>query len=236
MNIALIVAGGTGQRTGQDIPKQFICVDNKPVIVYTLENFQKCDSIDEICVACSAGWEAFVSAYAKQFNITKLHTIVTGGENRFMSIYNLLNAVSSFAKEDDIILVYDAVRPIITDEIINDAIEKAKQYGAAVGVIPCYDTMCAVSAKGDTMLTERQDRDLIFRGMGPDAIPFGKVMALFEKYLHVDTSMPILEMLFDSGIAVAKSKSSAKCIKLTTVEDIELFQAILKYEKYDWLK
>ncbi len=236
MNIALILAGGIGQRTGQDIPKQFICVDNKPIIVYTLENFQKCESIDTICVACSIGWEALVTSYANQFNITKLHTVVTGGENRFMSIYNLMKAISSFSQPDDIILVYDAVRPIITDEIINDAIEKAQLYGAAVGVIPCYDSMCSVSTKQDALLTVRQDRDLIFRAMGPDAVPYEKLAALFEKYVHTDTSMSILDMLLSSGIAVAKSKSSSKCLKLTTVEDIELFQSILNAARFSWLK
>lgn len=235
MNIAFILAGGIGQRTGQDVPKQFICVNNKPVFVYTLENFQKCPAIDEICVACSAGWEIVVSTYAKQFNITKLKTIVTGGKNRFMSIYNLLKAPNEY-NADDIILVYDAVRPIITDEIIDDGISKAKQYGAAVGVMPCYDTMFGVQKQDDSVLTVRQNRDLIYRGMGPDVVPYGRLLNIFEKYIAVDTSMPISERLLASSIPVAKSKSSAKCIKLTTVEDFELFQAILNYEKNCWIK
>lgn len=237
MNIALIVAGGAGQRMGQDIPKQFICVDNKPVIIYTLENFQKSSSIDAICVACAAGWEVFLSSYAKQFNIDKLRWIVPGGVNRFMSIYNMLTVLSEHACPSDMVIVYDAVRPIINDEIIEDALNKAKTHGAAVGVIPCYDTMCGITHKGNNILTEKCDRDLIFRGMGPDAISFGVVMQLFNSYIEKNnTEMPILDMLLDSGIPVAMSKSSPKCIKLTTAEDIELFQAILKYNRFDWLK
>lgn len=227
MNIALVLAGGIGQRTGLDIPKQFVCVENKPIIVYTLENFQNCASIDMICVACTVGWESFVTAYANQFNITKLKLVVSGGENRFMSTYNLLRAIPD-ANKDDIVLVYDAVRPIINDEIIEDAIEKTKKYGAAVGVVPCNDSMCGVIEKNASHISIRENRDLIFKAMGPDTSTYGTLIELFDKYLLNDTSMPIMDMFLDSGIEVAKSKSSSKCIKLTTIEDFELFQALLK--------
>lgn len=221
---------------GQDVPKQFICVDNKPVIVYTMENFQNSPLIDKICVACSEGWEAFVFSYAKQFNITKLNTVVCGGKNRFMSVYNLLLAIKSFTDDDDIIMTYDAVRPIITNEIIEDSIEKVKKYGVAVGVIPCYDSMYAIEKKSDMLLYGSEDRNLLFRGMGPETTTYGKAVSLFNKYKDVNTEINLIEMFFENGMKVAKSKSSSICIKLTTVEDIELFRAMLKYEKYDWLK
>lgn len=235
MNIALILAGGSGQRMGQDVPKQFLCIDNKPVIIYTLENFQKCPFIDEICVACSEGWEAFVHAYAKQFNITKLNILTLGGENRFMSVYNLLTALKGHAADDDIIMTYDAVRPIINDEIIEDSIKKVREVGAAVGVIPCYDSMYT-TITDDNILTGSYNRSLINRGIGPDATTYKTAFDLFEEYVCKNTGINMIEMFMEKGIPVAKSKSSQRCIKLTTVEDIELFRAMLKYEKYDWLK
>lgn len=236
MNIALILAGGIGQRMGQDVPKQFLCIDNKPVIVYTLENFQKSPLIDKICVACAEGWEAFVWSYAKQFNISKLEIVVCGGENRFMSVYNLLIAIRSFTADNDIVMTYDAVRPIITNEIIEDSVDKVKKYGAAVGVVPCYDSMYAIEEKESELLSKGINRDLILRGMGPDSTTYGKAMFLFNKYIGVNKELNLIEMFLNSGMKVAKSKSSSRCIKLTTVEDIELCRAMLKYEKYDWLK
>lgn len=236
MNIALILAGGSGQRMGQDVPKQFLCIDNKPVFIYTLENFQKCDAIDAICVSCLPGWEATIHAYAGQFNITKLRTVVSGGENRFFSILNLLEAIKPFAHESDIIMTYDAVRPIITDEIILDAIAKTEEIGAAVGVIPCFDSMFSTEEQCSQVIGKMQRRELLWRGMGPDTTRFGTALQLFEKYRSTNTKLTLSEMFLDSGLPVAKSKSSSRCIKLTTLEDVELFQAMLKYEKYDWLK
>lgn len=95
-NIAILTAGGTGTRTHQDLPKQFLTVENKPILIYTLEAFQQHPSIDEIYVACLEGWSAVLDAYARQFNITKLKKIVTGGSTGQESIYNGLKAI----KED----------------------------------------------------------------------------------------------------------------------------------------
>jgi len=236
MTIALILAGGSGQRMGQSIPKQFLCVDNKPIFIYTLERFQACDAIDKICICCVPGWETCVTAYAEQFGITKLHAVVCGGATRFMSVYHALTAVSDIAEADDIVMTYDAVRPLITDEMIRDAIEKTKQYGAAVGVLPCYDSMYAVAEEGDVLLNSKQNRSVLYRGTGPDTVLYGTIMALYEEYLPEDPGLTVIEMLIDHNMPVAASLSSNKCIKLTTVEDVEFFHAMLKYEKYDWLR
>lgn len=236
MNLALILAGGIGHRTGQDVPKQFICVDNKPIIIHTLQNFQKSKYIDRICVACSEGWEAFVWAYAKQFGITKLDTLVVGGSTRFFSIQNLLDALKSSTLSDDLIIIYDAVRPIITDEILEDAICKAKEYGAAVGVLPCYDTMFTASRKDECVLSNSINRELLFRGMGPEVTTYEKAVTVFGKCDASNPNANLLELLLSNGMTVAKTLSSSKCIKLTTADDIELFQAMLNYDKKDWLK
>jgi len=235
MNIALILAGGTGQRMGQDVPKQFLCIDNKPVIIYTLEKFQNCPLIDRICVACSEGWESFVSAYAGQFNINKLDLVVCGGSNRFMSVYNLLRGIKDSVREDeDIVLIYDAVRPMITNDIIEDSIRMVREYGAALGVIPCCDSM--YTSATEQVITGCNDRDILYRGIGPESTIFTKAWNMYNRYIKHNQLINLTDMLIENGISVAKSKSSQRCIKLTTVEDIELFRAMLKYEKYDWLK
>ena len=113
-NIAILTAGGIGSRTHQDIPKQFIHVNNKPIIVYTLEAFQNHPNIDEICVAILEGWDQILWAYAKQFNITKLKYVVTGGETGQESIFNGLKAIRSNHVDSDVVIVHDGNRPMVS--------------------------------------------------------------------------------------------------------------------------
>ena len=109
MNIALLIAGGSGSRMHQDIPKQFLTVNEKPVIIYTLEAFQKHPAIDEIVVVCIKGWEQVLWAYVKQFSLTKVISIITGGDCGQNSIYRGLREIAKTHKPDDIVLVHDAI-------------------------------------------------------------------------------------------------------------------------------
>ena len=127
-NIALIIAGGVGARMGQDIPKQFINVYDRPVIVYTLEAFQNNPNIDGIEVVCLDGWHEILKAYARQFGIAKLENIVSGGKNGQDSIRNGLYDIRERHPEDDtIVLIHDAIRPMVNDDIITYNL-KIKKY------------------------------------------------------------------------------------------------------------
>ena len=125
--IAIIIAGGSGKRMGQDIPKQFLNINDKPVIVYTMEAFQKHPNIDAIIVVCIKGWEEILKAYAKQFNITKLVDVVEGGDCGQASIKNGLMRAKQSYSEDDIVLIHDAIRPMVSEEIISDNIAKCNR-------------------------------------------------------------------------------------------------------------
>ena len=141
-NIALIIAGGIGARMHQDIPKQFINVNDKPVIIYTLEQFQKHPNIDSIEVVCLEGWETILSAYCKQFRITKLENIVAGGETGLQSIRNgLYDIAKRHNGDDDIVLIHDAIRPLVSQDIISDNIRVCRKYGNAITVVPCTSVM-----------------------------------------------------------------------------------------------
>lgn len=123
MNIALLTAAGSGTRMHQDIPKQFIHVDNKPVIVYTMEAFQNHPSIDAIIVVTLESWSAVLWAYAKQFNITKLRWVVPGGETGQESIKNGLETIKKeLPNEDVVVMVHDGNRPLVTSEVISDSL------------------------------------------------------------------------------------------------------------------
>ena len=137
-NIALILAGGIGARMHQDIPKQFINVYDKPVIIYTMEAFQNHPNIDAIEIVCLDGWHDILRAYAKQFGISKLENVVSGGTCGQISIRNgLEDIVLRHTAPDDIVLIHDAIRPMVSTEIISDCIRVAMKYGNAITAIPC---------------------------------------------------------------------------------------------------
>lgn len=236
MNIALIIAGGVGQRTNQDIPKQFINVNDKPVIVYTLEAFQNHKDIDAIEVVCLDGWHDILSAYAKQFNITKLHKIVSGGENGQSSIRNGVYSISESFSEDDIILVHDAIRPMISEEIITDCINTCKEYGSAITSIPCAEAMLYTTDKvqSDKIIS----RDELLRTQTPQAFSVGRLKAAHEEALKrgITNSVASCTLMIELGEKVYFSKGSEKNIKLTTADDFEIFRALLTAKNADWFK
>lgn len=236
MNIALIIAGGVGQRTNQDIPKQFINVNDKPVIIYTLEAFQNHKEIDAIEVVCLDGWHDILSAYAKQFNITKLHKIISGGENGQASIRNGVYSISESFSSDDIILVHDAIRPMISEEIISDCIKVCKEYGSAITSIPCAEAMLYTTDKlqSDKIIS----RDELIRTQTPQAFSVGRLKAAHEEALKrgITNSVASCTLMIELGEKVYFSKGSEKNIKLTTADDFEIFRALLTAKNADWFK
>lgn len=236
MNVALIIAGGKGQRMHQDIPKQFITVKDKPVILYTLEAFQIHPDIDAIFVVCLDGWHEILKAYAKQFNITKLVGVVSGGENGQASIKNGIYAIKEQYSDDDIVLVHDAIRPMVSAEIISDSIVKCKLYGSAVAAIPCVEAI--LETEDRKMSNSVYDRDRLMRTQTPQAFPLGKLIWAHEEARKrgITNSVASCTLLIELGETIHFSAGSEKNIKLTTADDIEIFKALLATRKSTWLK
>lgn len=236
MNIALIIAGGVGARMHQDIPKQFITVNEKPVIVYTLEAFQKHVEIDAIAVVCIQGWENVLTAYANQFNITKLKYIIPGGENGQGSIRNGVYELEKHFDKDDIVLIHDAIRPMVSAEIISDCIVTAKQKGSAIAAIPCAEAMLQTD-DGD-ISTGSYPRANLRRTQTPQGFSIGKICDLHRRALEcgITNSVASCTLMIEMGEQVYFSAGSEKNIKLTTVEDIDIFKALLLAKRADWLK
>lgn len=236
MNIALLTAAGTGSRTHQDIPKQFLHVNNKPIIIYTLEAFQKHPNIDEICVVILKGWEDILWAYAKQFNITKLKYVVNGGESGQESIFNGLKAISANVEEDDVVIVHDGNRPMVGQELITDSLVKYKQFGSAVAVIPCTEVVFV--SKDGCESTRSIPREELWRTQTPHTYSFKELMSAHEVakehgIKNMAASCALMEAL---GKPIFFSKGSEKNLKITTVEDIEIFKALLAAKNEDWIK
>ena len=236
MNVALIIAGGAGNRMQQDIPKQFITVNERPVIVYTLEAFEKHPEIDSIAVVCIEGWEQVLRAYAKQFNISKLQYVVPGGKNGQDSIRNGVFELEKHFDGDDIVLIHDAIRPMVSAEIISDNIRTAREFGNAVTVIPCAEAM--MQTEDGRVSTGSYPRDRLKRTQTPQAFRIGDICRLHRDALEagITNSVASCTLMIEMGRQVYFSAGSEKNIKLTTVEDIDIFKALLAAKRSDWLK
>lgn len=236
-NIALIIAGGVGSRMHQDIPKQFINVKDKPVIIYTLMAFQNHPNIDAIEVVCLDGWHDILRAYAKQFNITKLENIVSGGETGQDSIRNgLYDIATRYKDDDDIVLIHDSIRPMVSADIISDNIRVCRQFGNATVVIPCTSVMLGTE---DSIVSEYQiPRDNLKITQTPQAFFLNELLAVHAKAIKMDLlpSIASCALYIEMGKKVYLSKGSEKNIKITTQEDIEIFTSLLESQRPDWFK
>ncbi len=236
MNIGMLIAGGSGKRMGQDIPKQFLTVNEKPVIVYTLAAFQDHPEIDVIAVVCVEGWEQVLSAYAKQFNITKLKHIVPGGENGQDSIRNGLFELEKHYGKDDVVLIHDSIRPMVSKEIISDCIRVTNKNGCAITAIPCAEAM--METEDGNVSTGSYPRENLRRTQTPQGFFLGEMCDLHRRALEkgITNSVASCTLKIEMGEQVYFSVGSEKNIKLTTIDDIEIFKALLESTRSDWLK
>lgn len=238
MITAVIIAGGSGRRMGQDIPKQFINVYDKPILIYTLEGFQNHPDIDAIEVVCLEGWQGLVWAYAKQFNIDKLKWVTPGGSTGQESIRNGVYNLEGKCAKDDIIIIHDGIRPLVDSFVLSDVIAVCRKHGNAVTAMP-YNEQIFV-ADDDSSTTRYIPRETIRRVSTPQAYIFDELDAAyhtaFEKKIGIFGSAYTNTMMVDLGKRLYFAAGSDKNIKLTTKDDLELFKAYLHSDKDQWLK
>ncbi len=227
MNVALIIAGGTGARMRQEIPKQFLNVNDKPVVIYTLEAFQSHPDIDKIGVVCVDGWHDILKAYARQYRIDKLDWVVSGGENGQDSIRGGVFEAERRYDGEDIILVHDAIRPMVSHEIISDCIVQCKRFGSAVVVTPCNTVVLRRNA-GETS-GEVVPRDQLAITQTPQAFPIKKLANAHRRALErgITNAVASCSMLVELGETVHFAIGAETNIKLTTPDDLKIFKALL---------
>ena len=235
MNIAIVIAGGSGHRMGQDIPKQFINVYDKPILIYTLEGFQRHPMVDVIEVVCIEGWDHVVWAYAKQFGITKLKWLTKGGNTGQESIRNGVFNLEGQVSNDDVIIIHDGIRPLIEPEVLTDVISKAQSLGNAVTSMPYNEQIFVVSKDDETTTTQFIPRETLRRVATPQAYKFGlldqKYHEAFEKKIGIYGSHYTNTMMVELGVRLNFAAGSDKNIKLTTKDDLEMFKGYLAKEK-----
>lgn len=235
--VALLTAAGKGTRMHQDIPKQFIHVDNKPVIIHTMEVFQQHPSIEAILIVTLDSWKEVVWAYAKQFNITKLEWVINGGETGQDSIRNgLVKLKEEFPDEDINVMVHDGNRPLVNSEIISDSLATFSKYNCAVAVIPCtevvFESDDGVSSHVST------ERERLFRTQTPHTYKLSDLLWAHEeaKKRGIEGTAASCMLMKELGKETYFSKGSEENIKITTLDDLRIFKALLHTRQDAWLK
>ena len=238
MNIALLIAGGSGNRMGQDIPKQFMHVDGCPIIVHTMVCFQKHPDVDVIAVVCLKGWETVLQAYANQFNITKLKHIFPGGNSGMESIHNGIYGLRDEGySDDDLVLIHDSVRPLLSQDIISSNIATCKAYGYAITGIKCREAILESEDGFSTSISI--PRDKLIRTQTPQTFRLRNILNVHEeaKNKGITDSVASCTLVAEvGGREMHIVPGSEKNIKITTVEDLEILKALMHTSKDEWLK
>lgn len=229
MTAAIVLAGGSGRRMGAETPKQFIRVDGKPVLAYTLENFQRHAEIDAVLVVCIDGWQDEIRSIADRFGIGKLRWVVRGGATGQESIRNGVFALEGICGEDDVVVVHDGIRPLVDDFVLSDVIRVCRERGAAVTAQP-YNEQIFV-ADDELSTTRFIPRETIRRVATPQAYRFGLLdrayHEAFEKGIGIHGSSYANTMMVELGHRLWFAAGSDKNIKLTTPDDLEIFRGYL---------
>lgn len=238
MTYAIIIAGGSGHRMGQSIPKQFINVYDKPVIIYTLEAFQRHPQVDAIEVVCIEGWQEMLWSYAAQFDIDKMKWIVPGGNSAQESIRNGVFGLRDICQPEDVVIVHDGIRPLIDEEVLSDVILKCRQFGNGVTSMPYNEQ---IFIKQDEYTTRQYiPRDTLKRVSTPQAYRFEKLIwayeTAFRENIGIGTATYVNTLMVELGETLYFAAGSDKNIKLTTKDDLELFKSYLKRPVDPWLK
>lgn len=238
MNIALLIAGGSGNRMGQDIPKQFLHVDGSPIIIHTMQCFQRHPDVDVIAVVCLKGWETVLQAYANQFNITKLKWIFPGGSSGMESIHNGIYGLKEKGCDDqDLVLIHDSVRPLLSQDIISSNIAICQAYGYAITGIQCREAI--LESEDGFVSTTSVPRDSLIRTQTPQTFRLGNIVEVHEEAKRkgiVDSVASCTLIAEVGGREMHIVPGSEKNIKVTTVEDIEILKALMHTSKEEWMK
>ncbi len=231
MILALITAGGIGHRMQTDIPKQFLVVCGRPVIIHTMAAFENHPSVDAICVVCLAGWQDRLWEYARQYNITKLRHVVVGGATGPESIYRGLDELRRNYRDDDIVLIHDGVRPLVDADIISDCIGGVQNRGNAIAAVACNEVI--MTTADGRVSTGSIARDTLRRTQTPHGFGLGDITDAYQlaRRRGIKNIVASCDLMAALGRNVYFSRGSSKNIKLTTPEDFFIFRAILGADK-----
>lgn len=226
MNIAVILAGGVGSRVGAGMPKQFVKILDKPVIVYTIEAFQKHEDIDAIEVVCVKSHIDYMRELVDTYGLSKVKWITEGGADFQGSVLNGINNLQDKCSEDDIVLVHFGASPFVEGDIIADAVRVCKLKGNAISTIPFY--LLSGVKDDDEKTTKWIDRDTIACMNSPHAFRYGYIRDIYKRAVETGVIKEVephtTTLMYKMGETIYFSKGSQSNIKITTKEDLDLFE------------
>ena len=233
MNIAIIFAGGSGVRMGAGIPKQFLEINGKPVIIHTLQLFQQHDMIDKIYISVLKDYIPYMQELVEEFRIRKTVAILAGGETAQDSIYNALKKAEEENPEDSIVLIHDGVRPFVTYDVIADNIRSVKEYGNGITCTSCYETI--LLSKDGTQVDSVPYRKETFAAQAPQSFYLKDIIAAHDvvraRPTRYENMVDACTILRSQGLDVHMVAGNRGNIKVTTPEDVYMFRALLQYKE-----
>ena len=236
MNIAIIFAGGIGQRLNNgenSTPKQFLKINDKPIIIRTLELFQTHKDIDKIYISIHPDYYEYMQELVKYYYITKTVGIVNGGKTGQESIYNALKLAQKENPQDSIVLIHDGVRPNITEEVITKNIECSKKNGNAITCTSCFETIL-ISENGINPEHVPYRKDT-YAAQAPQTFHLGEVIEAHEitrktnpNYTDIVDTCTLYKTLNKKTFMVKGNRGN---IKITTIEDLYILRALIRYKE-----
>lgn len=232
-NHVILLAGGVGSRIGGSLPKQFLMINDKPVIIHTLDNFEKNSSISSVTIVCVKEWISYLKEILLKYNISKVKDIIEGGKTGHNSTRNGIFSLRTKLCRDDYVIIHDAARPILPQAAINNMLEVAHKEGNASLAIPCYETV--IYTKDGICGDEQLERSSIMRIQTPQAYRYDLILKLYEQaekenkhdFVYADL------VLIYYGYTVYFSKGFINNIKITRKEDIPLCKALMSFSEED---
>lgn len=240
MNYAIVLAAGVGQRMRNGgLPKQFLKLMGKPIIIYTLEKFEQSIDIDKIIVVCHGSYVDYMHKLLEQYQITKVEKIIVGGNDRQSSLQRGLETIQEIGgKEEDIVVIHDGVRPLVSSVVIHENIRVAKQTGCAITVHPVTETV-VITDSGQAEMDDFKKRADTYSMTAPQSFQLGKIIEAYDKIQTMDTGeIPLLDaaMVYaKTGGEVHLVKEQNANIKITTPEDFYYLKAILELEENKYI-
>ena len=235
MNYGLILAGGVGQRMHRSgLPKQFLEVFGKPIIIYTLSKFESCSDIDEIIIVCNAAWIDHLNELITRFGLKKVKAVIPGGKDRQGSVLNGIECIRQRgAESEDVIVIHDGVRPLIQEYILSENIRVAKKYGSAMTVRPVIESV-VVTDTDVVGFDNFKKRDDTYSLTAPQTFKLKILTEIYAKIAGKETPIPILDAAlaftyFGNNIHIIKE--SYHNIKITTPEDYYTLKALLELQE-----
>lgn len=227
-NVAIILAGGKSGVNRQNIPSQFVSIQGKPILVYSMDAYQAHPAIDDIYVVCLKGWESIVKAYANQYGITKLRGLIPGGSSGMASLKNALDHVKSRYDLNDLIIIQEATRPMVSTEMISQLLQACSEKGSAT---ICHSMKDYVQFHVSAGKAEYVDRNAMIALQSPEAHRLSRMNEVFEKasqLKHLLTESCCTMLLYNLGYDINFIESSINNIKIMREEDTAAFAALVK--------